>query len=196
MSYFQKTIVRYKRNPRAAKDAPFWEKWICPCFLGTDDKGDTHWYGYTFDDLLSSKKVHEIFYFDSYNLPPKDNEHYYEALRQAKDSIIQAGKDLVMNLMALGLLPKTETFDYGDAHVRPETREYCYVFEGFRFEHNVIKELLGLDVADNKSLTEEQFEQLREKQDARWRKWGDLINGDYGDSFVNFKGLTQLEEYF
>ena len=37
MAYFQKTIVRYERNPRAAEDADFWEKWQCPCFLGTDD---------------------------------------------------------------------------------------------------------------------------------------------------------------
>jgi hypothetical protein len=190
MAYFQKTIVRYERNPRAADNADFWEKWICPCFLGTDDEGDTHWYGYTFDDLISSKKVHEIFYFDSYNLPPKDSEHYYEALRYAKEEMLQAGKDLVMNLMGLGLLPKSEKITVCG---KEETLEYCYVFEGFRFEHNVIKELLGLDVTDNQSLTEEQFEQMREKQETRWQKWNDLINGDFGDAFVNFKGLTYLE---
>ena len=42
MAYFQKTIVRYERDPRAAEDADFYEKWCCPCFLGTDDEGDTH----------------------------------------------------------------------------------------------------------------------------------------------------------
>lgn len=62
MAYFQKTIVRYERNPRAADNADFWEKWTCPCFLGTDDEGKTHWYGYTFDDLIREGKVHEIFY--------------------------------------------------------------------------------------------------------------------------------------
>lgn len=187
MAYFQKTIVRYERNPRAAEDADFYEKWCCPCFLGTDDKGDTHWYGYTFDDLISAKKVHEIFFFDSLNLPPKDSGCYYEALNRAKASMLQAGKDLVMNLMGLGLLPKTEKITICG---KEETLEYCYVFEEFRFEHNVIKELLGLDAVDFKSLTEEQFEQMREKQDARWRKQNDLINGDFGDGFVSFKGLT------
>ena len=77
MAYFQKTIVRYERDPRAAEDADFYEKWCCPCFLGTDGKGDTHWYGYTFDDLISAKKVHEIFFFYSFNLPPKDSGCYY-----------------------------------------------------------------------------------------------------------------------
>ena len=190
MAYFQKTIVRYERNPLAAEDADFWEKWQCPCFLGTDDKGDTHWYGYTFDDLISAKKVHEIFFFDSLNLPPKDSGCYYEALNRAKASMLQAGKDLVMNLMGLGLLPKTEKITICG---KEETLEYCYVFEEFRFEHNVIKEILGLDAADFKSLTEEQFEQMREKQNARWRKQNDLINGDFGDGFVSFKGLTHLE---
>ena len=189
MAYFQKTIVRYERNPRAAEDADFWEKWQCPCFLGTDDEGDTHWYGYTFDDLISAKKVHEIFYFDSWNLPPKDSEHYYEALSRAKDSMLQSGKDLVMNLMGLGLLPKKEKITICG---KEETIEYCYVFEEFCFEHNVIRELLGLDAADFQSLTEEQFEQMREKQDARWRKQNDLINGNFSDDFVNFKGLTRL----
>ena len=189
MAYFQKTIVRYERDPRAAKDADFYEKWCCPCFLGTDDKGDTHWYGYTFDDLISAKKVHEIFFFDSCNLPPKDSGCYYEALNRTKASMLQAGKDLVMNLMGLGLLPKTEKITICG---KEETLEYCYVFEEFRFEHNVIKELLGLDAADFKSLTEEQFDQMREKQDARWRKQNDLINGDFGDDFVSFKGLTHL----
>lgn len=189
MAYFQKTIVRYERDPRAAEDAGFYEKWCCPCFLGTDDKGDTHWYGYTFDDLISAKKVHEIFFFDSLNLPPKDSGCYYEALNRAKASMLQAGKDLVMNLMGLGLLPKTEKITICG---KEETLEYCYVFEEFRFEHNVIKELLGLDAADFKSLTEEQFEQMREKQNARWRKQNDLINGDFGDDFVSFKGLTHL----
>ena len=187
MACFQKTIVRYERDPRAAEDAEFYEKWCCPCFLGTDDKGDTHWYGYTFDDLISAKKVHEIFFFDSLNLPPKDSGCYYEALNRAKASMLQAGKDLVMNLMGLGLLPKTEKITICG---KEETLEYCYVFEEFRFEHNVIKEILGIDAADFKSLTEEQFEQMREKQDARWRKQNDLINGDFGDAFVNFKGLT------
>lgn len=189
MAYFQKTIVRYERDPRAAKDADFYEKWCCPCFLGTDDKGDTHWYGYTFDDLISAKKVHEIFFFDSCNLPSKDSGCYYEALNRAKASMLQAGKDLVMNLMGLGLLPKTEKITICG---KEETLEYCYVFEEFRFEHNVIKELLGLDAADFQSLTEEQFEQMREKQNARWRKQNDLINGDFGDDFVSFKGLTHL----
>lgn len=189
MAYFQKTIVRYERNPRAAEDADFYEKWCCPCFLGTDDKGDTHWYGYTFDDLISAKKVHEIFFFDSLNLPPKDSGCYYEALNRVKASMLQAGKDLVMNLMGLGLLPKTEKITICG---KEETLEYCYVFEEFRFEHNVIKELLGLDATDFKSLTEEQFDQMREKQDARWRKQNDLINGDFGDDFVSFKGLTYL----
>lgn len=189
MAYFQKTIVRYERDPRAAEDADFYEKWCCPCFLGTDDKGDTHWYGYTFDDLISAKKVHEIFFFDSLNLPPKDSGCYYEAINRAKASMLQAGKDLVMNLMGLGLLPKTEKITICG---KEETLEYCYVFEEFRFEHNVIKEVLGLDAADFKSLTEEQFEQMREKQNARWRKQNDLINGDFGDAFVNFKGLTYL----
>lgn len=187
MAYFQKTIVRYERDPRAAEDAEFYEKWCCPCFLGTDDRGDTHWYGYTFDDLISAKKVHEIFFFDSLNLPPKDSGCYYEALNRAKASMLQAGKDLVMNLMGLGLLPKTEKITICG---KEETLEYCYVFEEFRFEHNVIKEILGTDAADFKSLTEEQFEQMREKQNARWRKQNDLINGDFGDAFVNFKGLT------
>lgn len=181
MAYFQKTIVRYERNPLAAEDADFYEKWYCPCFLGTDDEGDTHWYGYTFDDLISAKKIHEIFFFDSCNLPPKDSGRYYEAFNCAKTSMLQSGKDLVMNLMGLGLLPKKE-----------KDHEYCYVFEEFRFEHNVIKELLGLDAADFRSLTEEQFEQMREKQDKRWRKQNDLINGDFGDDFVSFKGLTHL----
>ena len=187
MAYFQKTIVRYERDPRAAEDADFYEKWCCPCFLGTDDKGDTHWYGYTFDDLISAKKVHEIFFFFSCNLPSKDSGCYYEALNRAKASMLQAGKDLVMNLMGLGLLPKTEKITICE---KEETLEYCYVFEEFRFEHNVIKELLGLDAADFQSLTEEQFDQMREKQDARWRKQNDLINGDFGDDFVSFKGLT------
>ena len=62
MAYFQKTIVRYERDPRAAEDADFYEKWCCPCFLGTDDKGDTHWYGYTFDDLISAKKSMKSFF--------------------------------------------------------------------------------------------------------------------------------------
>lgn len=189
MAYFQKTIVRYERDPRAAEDADFYEKWCCPCFLGTDDKGDTHWYGYTFDDLISAKKVHEIFFFDSLNLPPKDSGCYYEAINRAKASMLQAGKDLVMNLMGLGLLPKTEKITICG---KEETLEYCYVFEEFRFEHNVIKEVLGLDAADFKSLTEEQFEQMREKQNARWRKQNDLINGDFGDGFVSFKGLTHF----
>ena len=35
MAYFQKTIVRYERDPRAAEDADFYEKWYCPCFLGS-----------------------------------------------------------------------------------------------------------------------------------------------------------------
>lgn len=190
MAYFQKTIVRYKRNPRAADNADFWEKWICPCFLGTDDEGDTHWYGYTFDDLISAKKVHEIFYFDSYPLPPKDDLHYYEALSNAKRELNECGKSLVMNLMGLGLLPKTEKITVCG---KEETLEYCYVFEGFRFEHNVIKELLGLDIKDNQHCTEEQLEQMREKQQFRWDKWDDLINGNIGNTFVNFKGLTYLD---
>ena len=101
--------------------------------------------------------------------------------------MLQAGKDLVMNLMGLGLLPKKEKITICG---KEETLEYCYVFEEFRFEHNVIKEVLGLDVADFQSLAEEQFEQMREKQNARWRKQNDLVNGDFGDAFVNFKGLT------
>ena len=119
----------------------------------------------------------------------KDSEHYYEALSHAKISMLQAGKDLVMNLMGLGLLPKIEKITVCG---KEETIEYCYVFEEFRFEHNVIKELLGIDAADFQSLTEEQFDQMREKQDARWRKQNDLINGDFGDGFVSFKGLTHL----
>lgn len=43
MAYFQKTIVRYERDPRAAEDADFYEKWYCPCFLGTDECNMTVW---------------------------------------------------------------------------------------------------------------------------------------------------------
>ena len=189
MARFQKTIVRYERDPRAPENAEFWEKWCCPCFLGTDDEGNTRWYGYTFDDLISEGKVHEIFYFDSYNLPEEKDAHYYEALRWAEQGLKECSQNLVMSLMQLGLLPQKEEVEFCG---RKETREYCYVFEGYRFEHNVIKEVLGLDVEDNNHLTEEQMEQMREKQNSRWEWWGRLINNDLDDNFVDFKGLKVL----
>lgn len=193
MARFQKTIVRYERNPRAREDADFWEKWSCPSFLGTDDEGKTCWYGYCFEDLIAEGKVHEIFYFDSYNLPSKNDEHYYEALRNAQKEYIDCGKNLIMSLMQLDLLEKSFTTDYGDAHVRPVTIKYCYRFEGYRFEHNVIKELLGLDIEDNQHCTPEQFEQLRKLQDKRWQEWGKLINAEIPSSFVDLSGLAKME---
>lgn len=186
MARFQKTIVRYERNPNAKDDAEFWEKWSMPCFLGTDDDGETRWYDYCFDDLIAEGKVHEIFYFDSFNLPPETDKYYYEALRHAQKELEECGSNLIMSLMQMGLLPQKEEVEFCG---RKQIREYCYVFEGYRFEHNVIKEVLGLDIEDNQHLTEEQMEQLREKQDSRWNTWGDLINLNVKERYIDFSGL-------
>ena len=72
------------------------EKWQCPCFLGTDDEGDTHWYGYTFDDLISAKKVREdLDYEDLFAMEGRDSEGNFSFLQERIDvlNIGEAFKD-------------------------------------------------------------------------------------------------------
>lgn len=186
MKKYQKTIVRYELNPRAAEDADFYEKWQFPCFLGADDNGELKWFGCTFEDLISQKKLHNIFYFEHHNIPENDySEEAQNRRMQYRLNYENWVKNTVLNLVSMGLISKSEKVEFMG---KEETRTYKYVFEGYCFEHLIAKEVLGIDVENNQKMTKEQFDTLSTKQDKIWAVFQKLCC-DQSNDLIDFSNM-------
>ena len=186
MKNYQKTIVRYELNPRAAENADFWEKWQYPCFLGADDNGELKWFECTFEDLISQKKLHNIFYFEHHDIPENDfSEEARTARLNERLNYETWVKNTVLNLTTQGLIVKSEEVEFMS---RKETRVYKYVFEGYRFERLIAKEILGIDVENNQEMTQEQFDALATSQDKIWAAFQKLCCEQNND-LIDFSNM-------
>lgn len=188
---FFKTIVRYEKNPRAADNADFWEKWQYPCFFGVNKENKPYWYGCTFEDLRSDKKLNNIFYFDNPTMPPENDfsREACEVRARLRREYIETIKTFTMSLLQSGFMPQKETVTFMG---KEEVREYCYRFEGYAFERLIAKELLGddINIESFQELSEEQFSKVQEIQEPKWEVWSDLLNGNIDNSYIDFSNLA------
>ena len=166
---YQKTIVRYELNSWKYKaDDPtddFYDKWEFPCYLGVDDDNNFIWYNSTFQALVENKKIHRLFFFENYNS------------QFAKQMLENDIRRLILNLMDLGLVVKNEN-----------GKTYKYVFETYKFEQLIIKEILGINVDSFQLLEDEQFRFLENKLGDIWKKENSLYLS-YKDCFIDFENL-------
>ena len=167
---YQKTLVRYELNKwKYEVDDPtddFYDKWEFPCYLGVDDDNNFIWYNSTFQALVENKKIHRLFFIENYPNSQLINQ-------QLEKDIYQ----IIFNLMDLGLVVKNEN-----------GKTYKYVFETYKFEQLIIKEILGIDVDSFQMLEDEQFRFLENKLGDIWKKENNLYqkNKDY---FIDFETL-------
>ena len=155
---YQKTIVRYELNPKYKVDEPaddFYDKWRFPCYLGVDDNNDFIWYENEFEAIVSKGNVHKLFFIDDWI----DNSKL--------DTVI-------INLMDLGLIVKNK-----------DGKTYKYVFEYYKFEKLIIKEILGIDADLFETLSEEKWRLLENKLGNMWKKENCLFQKNK-DCFVDF----------
>ena len=161
---YQKTIVRYELNPRYKVDEPtddFYDKWEFPCFLGVDDNNDFIWYENDFETIASKGNVHKLFFIEDW----KDNSNPQYKLQL--DTVI-------INLMDLGLIVKNK-----------DGKTYKYVWETYKFEKLIIKEILGIDADLFETLSEEKLQLLDNKLVNIWKKQNNLFQKNK-DCFVDF----------
>ena len=147
---YQKTIVRYELNPKYEVDTltdDFYDKWLFPCFLGVDDNNNFIWHNNTFLTLTEQRMVHKLFFIEKY--PSQLTK------QQIENDIHQ----LIFNLMDLGLIVKNEN-----------GKTYKYVFESYKFEKLIIKEILGIDVESFQLLENEEFKILEDLLGDIWKK--------------------------
>ena len=166
---YQKTIVRYELNPKYKADDPtddFYDKWEFPCFLGVDSNNNFIWYGNTFEELANQGKIHKLFFIENCL-----NSQF------AKQQLEKDVHRLILNLMDLGFIVKNE---YG--------KTYKYVFESYKFEKLIIKEILGIDVESFQLLEDEQFRFLENKLGDIWKKENSLWKTNK-DCFIDFENL-------
>ena len=155
---YQKTIVRYELNPKYKVDEPtddFYDKWEFPCYLGVDDNNDFIWYENTFETIASKGNVHKLFFIDGWIDNSKLNT-------------------VIINLMDLGLIVKNK-----------DGKTYKYVFETYKFEKLIIKEILGIDADLFETLSEEKLQLLENKLVNIWEKQNSLFQKNK-DCFVDF----------
>lgn len=181
---YQKTLVRYAKNDRPAFEG---NEWYEPSYLGVTSNGEVGWYGYTFEDLIAEKKVHKIWCIDcSYDFDENDwSPEAVQARQIAKRSEFEYFQQFSSVLMANGLLPRFVDNQYRAG----EKIEYKYVVEGCRFEHHTIKEILGLEKESFQDLTEEEFQQIREKLEPTiWDKFSSLYDTN---SYIDLSGVLR-----
>ena len=162
---YQKTLVRYELNPKYEVDTPtddFYDKWLFPCFLGVDDNNNFIWHNNTFLTLVEQRMVHKLFFIEKY--PSQLTK------QQIENDIHQ----LIFNLMDLGLIVKNKN-----------GKIYKYVFESYKFEQLIIKEILGIDVDSFQMLEDEQFRFLEDKLGDIWKKENSLYQKNK-DCFIDF----------
>ena len=168
---YQKTLVRYELNSWKYKvDTPtddFYDKWLFPCFLGVDDNNDFIWYNNTFLTLVEQGMVHKLFFIDIENC----NSQF------AKQMLEKDIHRLILNLMDLGLIVKNEN-----------GKTYKYVFESYKFEKLIIKEILGINVDSFQMLENEQFRFLEDKLGDIWKKENNLYQKNK-DCFIDFENF-------
>jgi hypothetical protein len=163
---YQKTIVRYELNDRKYKvddsTNDFYDKWQFPCFLGVDDNNNFIWYNCDFGTIVKNGDVHKLFYFsyDSYN-----------------PQIELWVRKIVNNLMNLGLVVRNEN-----------GKTYKYIFEGYKFEKLIIKEIMGIEVESFKDLETEQWQFLEKQLGDIWKKEAELFQNNE-NHFVDFGGI-------
>ena len=165
---YQKTIVRYELNPKYEIDTPtddFYDKWLFPCFLGVDDNNNFIWHNNTFLTLTELGKIHKLFFIEKY---PSQLTN-----QQIENDIHQ----LIFNLMDLGLIVKNEN-----------GKTYKYVFESYKFEKLIIKEILGIDVESFQLLENEQFKILENKLGDIWKKENNLFQKNK-NPFIDFESF-------
>lgn len=165
---YQKTIVRYELNPKYKVDEPtddFYDKWEFPCYLGVDDNNDFIWYNNTFETIVSKGDVHKLFFIEKY--PPQLTK------QQIENDIHR----LIFNLMDLGLIVKNEN-----------GKTYKYVFESYKFEKLIIKEILGINVESFQLLENEQFKILENKLGDIWKKENNLFQKNK-NLFIDFESF-------
>ena len=174
---YQGCIVRYEKNPRPAFEGDEWE---FPSFLGFDEDNNFCWYGCTYEDLRAKGKLHNAFYLDIQDFhEARTFEERVSNEMQQRNFI----KDIFLSLAAQGLLPRSE--DFNGNHY-----EYKYVLEGYRVEHYVIKELLGIDNAETcADLTQEQFSELEKIMGKQWKKYQETTKFD---DFINLNYLDRV----
>ena len=167
---YQKTLVRYELNKWKYKaDDPtddFYDKWEFPCYLGVDDDNNFIWYNSTFLTLVENKKIHRLFFFESYPNSQLINQQLENDIHQ-----------VILNLVDLGLIVKNEN-----------GKTYKYVFESYKFEQLIIKEILGIDVDSFQLLEDEQFKILEDKLGDIWKKENNLYQKNK-DCFIDFENL-------
>lgn len=167
---YQKTLVRYELNSWKYKvDDPtddFYDKWEFPCYLGVDDDNNFIWYNSTFQALVENKKIHRLFFIENYPNSQLINQ-------QLEKDILQ----IIFNLMVLGLVVKNEN-----------GKTYKYVFESYKFEKLIIKEILGIDVESFQMLEDEQFRFLENKLGDIWKKENNLYQKNK-NSFIDFESF-------
>lgn len=167
---YQKTLVRYELNSWKYKvDDPtddFYDKWEFPCYLGVDDDNNFIWYNSTFQALVENKKIHRLFFIENYPNSQLINQ-------QLEKDILQ----IIFNLMVLGLVVKNEN-----------GKTYKYVFESYKFEKLIIKEILGIDVESFQMLENEQFKILENKLGDIWKKENNLYQKNK-NSFIDFESF-------
>ena len=155
---YQNTIVRYELNPKYKVDEPtddFYDKWEFPCFLGVDDDNNFIWYNNTFETIVSKGDVHKLFFIEDWIDNSKLNT-------------------VIINLMDLGLIVKNK-----------DGKTYKYVWENYKFEKLVIKEILGIDADYFETLSEEKWQLLENKLVNIWEKQNSLFQKNK-DCFVDF----------
>ena len=155
---YQNTIVRYELNPKYKVDEPaddFYDKWEFPCFLGVNDNNDFIWYNNTFETIASKGDVHKLFFIEDWIDNSKLNT-------------------VIINLMDLGLIVKNK-----------DGKTYKYVWENYKFEKLVIKEILGIDADYFETLSEEKWQLLENKLGYIWEKQNNLFQKNK-DCFVDF----------
>lgn len=166
---YQKTLVRYELNSWKYKaDDPtddFFDKWEFPCYLGVDDNNNFIWHNNTFLTLTERRMVHKLFFIEKY--PPQLTK------QQIENDIHQ----LIFNLMDLGLIVKNEN-----------GKTYKYVFESYKFEKLIIKEILGIDVESFQLLENEEFKILEDLLGDIWKKENSLFQKNK-NPFIDFESF-------
>lgn len=169
---YQKTIVRYELNDRKYKvDDPtddFYDKWQFPCFLGVDDNNNFIWYNCDFGTIVKNGDAHKLFFFE--NIPFNDNF-------QKHNFITDVVRTVVDNLMNFGLVVRNEN-----------GKTYKYIFEGYKFEKLIIKEIMGIEAESFQDLETEQFQFLEKQLGNIWKKEAELYEKSK-DCFIDFAGI-------
>ena len=124
-------------------------------------------------------------------MPPENDfsQEACEARAHLRREYAEAARTFTMSLLQLGLMPQKETVTFMG---KEQVREYCYRIEGYAFERLVAKELLGddINIESFRELSEEQFDKIQEVQAPKWEVWGDLVNGNTDNSYIDFSNLT------